>query len=111
MCRRWTGGPFLAAETHGVVFEGEENIVRYKSSDWAERGFCRTCGSTLFYFMIPSKGYAMSVGAFDEQSTFRLAREIFIDAKPDGFAFSGDQERWTEAKVLEEFEKAGGSLT
>lgn len=24
---------------------------RFASSDWAERGFCKTCGTTLFYFL------------------------------------------------------------
>ncbi len=101
MCRRWSGGAaFLAAETSGTVFDGEAELGRYPSSSWAERGFCRTCGTTLFYFLIPTQTYLMSVGTFDDQAPFRLVREIFVDAKPDGFAFAGDHERWTEEETL-----------
>ena len=36
-----------------VKFEGAENIVNYASSEWAERGFCRKCGSNLYYHLLP----------------------------------------------------------
>ena len=46
MCRKWGGGPFLeVACGNEVSFEGEDNISVYQSSDWAERGFCKNCGS------------------------------------------------------------------
>lgn len=48
----------------------------------------------------PTRTYTMSVGAFDDQGPFRLVREIFIDRKPDGYAFVGDHERWTEAETF-----------
>jgi len=102
MCRRWSGGAgFLGASCHGVTFTGAEHLGRFTSSDWAERGFCRQCGTTLFYFLRPTQAYTMSVGAFDDQAPFRLVREIFIDKKPAGYAFAGDHERWTEAETFE----------
>jgi hypothetical protein len=100
MCRRWSGGsPFFAAHAERVVFEGEA-LGRFDSSEWAQRGFCRSCGTTLFYFLKPSKSYMLSVGAFDDQSPFRLVREIFIDHKPAGYDLAGDHPRWTEAETL-----------
>ena len=75
MCRRWTGGPFFTSRAQSVVFEGTAALVRYPSSDWAERGFCRFCGSTLFYYLKPTETFAMSVGAFDDSSAFRLSEE------------------------------------
>jgi hypothetical protein len=101
MCRRWSGGSgFLGASAEGVRFQGTEHIGRFAGSDWAERGFCRQCGTTLFYFLKPTSTYTMSVGAFDDQAPFRLVREIFIDKKPGGYAFAGDHERWTEAETF-----------
>lgn len=101
MCRRWSGGaPFFAANTDGVEFEGAEHLARYESSSWAERGFCRRCGTALFYFLKPTQAYMMSVGAFDDQSPFQLVLEIFIDSKPEGYAFAGEHARWTEAETL-----------
>lgn len=101
MCRRWSGGaPFFAASCAGVTFETTAAVGRYASSSWAERGFCTNCGSLLFYFLKPTGTYVMSVGVFDDPSPFRLALEIYVDHKPDGYALAGDQPRWTEAETL-----------
>lgn len=100
MCRRWAGGPLFVASTSSVTFASTANLGRYESSPWAERGFCKTCGTTLFYFLKPTQTYMMSVGAFDDQAPFQLVREIFIDHKPEGYAFAGDHPRWTEAETL-----------
>jgi len=102
MCRRWSGGSaFFAAATQGLTFASRDQLGVYASSEWAERGFCRTCGTTLFYFLKPTQTYLVSVGAFDDASPFRLVREIFIDRKPPGYAYAGDHERWTEAETFE----------
>ncbi len=100
MCRRWGGGPAMATQVDGVQFEGADHIQRYQSSDWAERGFCRQCGTNLFYYLKPQDQYMMWVGTFDDQSQFRLVGEIYIDAKPDGYQFSGDHPKQTEAEFL-----------
>jgi hypothetical protein len=103
-CRRWSGGsPFFAAQAEGVTFGDSEQLGRYDSSEWAERGFCKVCGTTLFYYLKPTQGYSISVGAFDLQAPFKLVREIFIDCKPSGYAFEGDHPRWTEAETFARF--------
>src|SRR5256885_974828 len=49
-CRRWGGGPMLTVHCGpDVKFEGGENIGTYASSEWAERAFCRQCGTHLYY--------------------------------------------------------------
>jgi hypothetical protein len=93
----------MAASVDGIEFEGKENIVRYESSDWAERGFCRRCGSNLFYYLKPADTYAVSVGAFDDAEAFRLVGEIFVDHQPPGYRFAGELSRQTEEEVLAEF--------
>lgn len=87
-CRRWTSGPYFAVRGSNVRFEGEENLGRHASSEWAERGFCRCCGSSLFYHMHGEPFHMLAVGAFDDQSRFRLARQVFIDEKPGFYAFA-----------------------
>src|SRR5688572_27069249 len=100
MCRRWSGGaPLLCTAVKSVTFQGKENIACYASSSWAERGFCKTCGTALFYYLEPTRAYLMAIGAFDDQTPFALTREIFIDRKPPGYAFAGDHERWTEEET------------
>ncbi|HUS53470.1 MAG TPA: GFA family protein [Thermohalobaculum sp.] len=87
-CRRWASGPYFAVAAPGLRFEGEENIGRYRSSEWAERGFCKLCGSSLFYRMIKEDRYMMAVGSFDDQSGFELSRQVFIDEKPGFYDFA-----------------------
>ena len=100
MCRRWAGGSMMCAASEGVTFSGEDKLKRYDSSQWAQRGFCAECGTSLFYFLKPTQTYMLSIGTFDDQTVFKLVREIFIDKKPPGFSFSGDHERWTEEETF-----------
>lgn len=103
MCRRWAGSPFFGIHCRDVVFDGEQNLARFQSSEWAERGFCKRCGSSLFYFAIPQQHYAMSAGAFDDQSKFVLESEIFVDYKPPGYRFAGDHEMLTGQEFMEKW--------
>ncbi len=100
MCRRWSGGPGFAVSVAAVSFEGAENITRYDSSSWADRGFCKRCGSNLFYHLKGRDEYHLWMGTFDDQAPFRLADEIFIDEKPDSYDFAGDRPRLTGAEVM-----------
>ncbi len=94
----------MGTHVERVTFEGEENVVRFQSSEWAERGFCKKCGTSLFYFLKPNQSYTMSVGAFDDVTPFKLTSEIFIDQKPANYSLAGERERVTEAEVFAKYE-------
>ncbi|MEM9621559.1 MAG: GFA family protein [Pseudomonadota bacterium] len=100
MCRGWTGGPMLAASVGSVSFAGEQYVKRYASSEWAERGFCGECGTSLFYRLKEPEMYMMAIGAFDDAEQFAVAGEIYIDEKPAGYAFAGDHPRLTGEEFL-----------
>ena len=107
MCRRWAGGPFLSVELapEAIRFAEGAPIATWASSDWAERGWCRDCGATLFYRLTagPKAGWTyLSLGLFDEPSLIPFGGEIYIDAKPGCYAFAGEHPRLTGA----EFEAA-----
>ena len=91
MCRRWNGGPALAVPVGVVTLAGEANIRGYRSSEWAERGFCKKCGSNLFYFLMPNR-YIIEAGLFNEQD-FKLESEIFCAGKPTWYEFAGGHPR------------------
>ena len=78
MCRKWGGGgPLFAVHCSGeIAFDGAENIVRYHSSEWAERAFCKKCGTNLFYRLVDSDEHIFSVGIFDDQSAFTFASQV-----------------------------------
>lgn len=100
MCRRWNGGPAFAAMVGKVTFEGEENITRYDSSEWAERGFCSRCGTNLFFRLKEQDQYVIWMGSFDDQAPFNLAGEIFIDEKPPAYTLAGEHPRLTGEEFM-----------
>lgn len=100
MCTTWSGGPSLSLTAGSVRFEGEENIARYQSSTWAERGFCRVCGTNLFYKLQQPEQYMLCFGTLADKTQVRLASEIYVDEKPSTYAFVGDHPRMTGAEFL-----------
>src|SRR5687768_4448242 len=79
MCRKWGGGPFLSVHggTENVELKGEANIARYDSSDWAQRGFCKNCGTHLFYFLKPRDLYIFSLGVLNNIDDLKFHKQIF----------------------------------
>lgn len=105
MCRKWAGGPGLVADCgDDVRFEGEESLTAYASSDWGERGFCKVCGTHVFWRLKAGKQYHVPAGIFDEGlGDVALKTEIFIDRKPAFYSFAGDTRKLTEAEVFAMF--------
>ena len=104
MCRKWSGGTFMAVPCTGVTVDDDAALSVYPSSDWAERVFCKTCGSSLFWRLRGGDGHvAVSMQSFDDLSSFTFTEEIFIDEKPALYAFAGERTRKTGAQVVAEF--------
>ncbi|MDJ0591995.1 MAG: GFA family protein [Pleurocapsa sp. MO_226.B13] len=102
MCRKWGGGPLLAVDCgQDVSFEGGENISVYDSSDWGERGFCKKCGSHLFYRLKENQQYIIPAGLFEDQEFFVFDNQVFIDRKPSFYSFANKTTNMTEAEVYE----------
>ncbi|WP_413288346.1 GFA family protein [Bdellovibrio sp. HCB337] len=104
MCRRWGGGPALTVEG-GKSFhiQGEEFVSIYDSSEWAQRAFCKNCGSHLFYHLKNTQHYNFSLGLFEGVENFKFHVQIFVDSKPAFYDFANKTEMMTEAEVLAKF--------
>mmetsp|Transcript_28152 Transcript_28152/g.36825 ORF Transcript_28152/g.36825 Transcript_28152/m.36825 type:complete len:140 (-) Transcript_28152:2187-2606(-) len=102
MCRNWNGGPYVGADIRGQVrFKSDETLKWYDSSEWAKRGFCSTCGTSLFYRLKEDQDFwSISAGVFDLPDGLSISKEIFVDEKPDYYNFSGDQPRYTGPEFL-----------
>ena len=85
MCRKFSGVIELGVHVMpgGITLDGEDHIGTYTSSEWAERGFCKTCGSSLFWRLTapgPMHGMlSVSAGALDslDGMVFDTAGQIF----------------------------------
>ncbi len=103
MCRRWSSGPYFEVSFDEVKFEGEQNITKIRSSDWAERGFCKLCGSNLYYHIIDSDEYQISAGLLDQQSELQLTLQVFIDKAPRFCNLAAETETMTAAQVYAKY--------
>lgn len=101
-CRRWTGGPMMAvAFDRGIDIQTGDAVNWYASSEWAERGSCRVCGTALFYRLVHTPHIVATVGSLRPPlPTLEIREHIFADAKPDYYEFSGDAPRLTGAEVF-----------
>ena len=84
-----------------ISFEGEENITVYDSSSWAERGFCKKCGSHLFYRLKETQQHMVAAGLFDDQDHFIFETQVFIDRKPSFYSFANKTNDITEKEIFE----------
>ena len=89
MCRKHSGAPILAFVHFPLdSFRWlKEEPARYRSSQFAERGFCPTCGSTLtMHEEILDDRVQIAVGSLDEPERVR----------PDDHVWTKDQIAWFE---------------
>ncbi len=102
-CRNWGGGPYFSVQVdYGVSIAGEDNVSLYNSSEWAERGFCKHCGSHLFYRLKQNMSYFIAAGIFKDQE-FPFSHQVFIDEKPKYYCFANETHDMTAAQVFEQF--------
>lgn len=84
-CRR-TSGHHVAATACGVddlVINNDEGLRWYRSSEYAERGFCKRCGGNLFFRPFHGKHVSVMAGTLDTPTGLEGAAHIFVDSKSD----------------------------
>ncbi|MCB1383685.1 MAG: GFA family protein [Notoacmeibacter sp.] len=84
-CRKQSGHFYAATSIAdaGLTVEGAEGVTWYAASDHAKRGFCRTCGSALFWKEGGSDRTSILAGAFDAPSGLHGQVHIFTADKGD----------------------------
>jgi len=108
MCRRWTGSALLefAHPRAAMTLEGEDDIATRQTSDWAERAWCAKCGSGLWYRLTypgaPDE-LQLPIGLLDDPNGMNFDSEIFIDCKPDSYAYAGTRNTMTRAEVFAKY--------
>lgn len=84
-CRRMSGHYWASTNVKRADFklEGEDNVTWYRSSERVRRGFCKTCGSALFWDPIGKDKISLAMGAFEKPTGTHLAIHIFVADKGD----------------------------
>lgn len=93
MCRKLTGHFFVSASVKLKDFTwlAEEGVGWYRSSTIAERGFCKRCGSHLFYRPIGKDRIEIAAGAIDDALDIPIRDHIFV-ANKGGYYHIDDSE-------------------
>lgn len=84
-CRRMSGHYWAAFHVPLSDFRltKEDGLKWYASSDWAKRGFCKNCGSSLFYQMAGEDSINIAPGTLNGPTGLSLTRHIFVGSKGD----------------------------
>lgn len=100
MCRRHTSSMFMSLRTDPGSIKVNGPAKTFRSSDWAERGFCEICGSTLWYGTVHDGALNLSAGLFDNAAGAEMKIEFFADAAPKGYALAGDHKKLTTQETI-----------
>lgn len=103
MCRKWGGGPALGFGCNELDIKGTDNVTAYDSSDWAQRAFCKTCGTHLYYRLKALDQYFVPAGFFQNLQGIEFTEEIFYDEKPAYYSFANPTHKLTGEEVFAKY--------
>lgn len=85
MCRKQSGRCFASTDIPRTALSvsGEDSLSWYRSSAKVRRGFCSTCGSTLFWDPQARDWIAVAIGAFDGPTQTSVKMHIHVAEKSD----------------------------
>jgi hypothetical protein len=82
-CRKTSGhiwaGTLVKDEALNIT--KADGLKWFRSSDFASRGFCKSCGSSLFYRRNDSGSISVACGSLDGATELALIRHIFVADK------------------------------
>jgi hypothetical protein len=92
-CRKTSGHYVAATQTlnENLEVKGHENITWYQSSDVAKRGFCKTCGSQLFWARLISNHTSVMAGTIDGDTGLKMERQLHPESKGDYYTLPDAQ--------------------
>ncbi|WP_353532014.1 GFA family protein [Cognatishimia sp. WU-CL00825] len=84
-CRKTSGHYVAATQVNDtdLVIQGAANITWFESSASAKRGFCATCGSSLFWKPNDRPRTSVHAGCLDNPTGLVMTQQICSDDKGD----------------------------
>ncbi|MER8595195.1 GFA family protein [Mesorhizobium sp. M1182] len=102
-CRKQSGHFYAATNVadRDITITGAKSITWYEASSFARRGFCKTCGSLLFWKPSDDGYVSVMAGLFDAPTRLQGECHIFVGDKGDYYAIDDG---------LPQFEKSTPSI-
>ncbi len=84
-CRKQTGHFWAATSVQddALQFERQDGLSWFDASGTARRGFCKLCGSTLFWKPAGQARTVVSAGSLEPGTGLRLSQHVFVKNKGD----------------------------
>lgn len=84
-CRQQSGHRYAGTgvRTSNLEIEGAGNLTWFRASPDAERGFCSTCGSHLFWKRTREDHTGILAASVDAPTGLRVVKHIFVGDKGD----------------------------
>lgn len=92
-CRKWTGSFYacIAVKPDNYKIQGEENIKWYAKTPNSEQGFCKDCGSAIFWRETNNPNYLdFAIGSLNNPSQLTAKQHIFCKSKANFYALPND---------------------
>ncbi|AXC49251.1 hypothetical protein DRW48_05745 [Paracoccus suum] len=86
-CRRFQGLVGMGLDTPADQCTITGPVRVWRSSDFAERGFCGTCGSSIWFRDIAGDIIELCPGLFHNAAGATLHHENFVERRPDAIRF------------------------
>lgn len=89
-CRKQSGHYFASANVAktALAVSGAESLGWYQASAKVRRGFCRNCGSFLFWEPLARDWISIAMGALDGPTGVQLERHIFVADNGDYYTIA-----------------------
>ena len=97
MCQRQHGafGAYSKAAKTNIDITKNDGLAWYQTSQIARRGFCRCCGSSLFWEPFEQDATGIIAGSLDQPTGLETIGHIFVGEKADFDAICDDLPRYS----------------
>ena len=91
-CRKSSGHIFVSTDIPRSTrtVHGTEKVSWYRSSEKVQRGFCSTCGSSLFWDPLGKDWIGVAMGAFDKPTDTKLHIHVHVADKGDYYEITDE---------------------
>ena len=91
-CRKSSGHIFVSTDVprSTLTVHGADKVTWYRSSEKVRRGFCSTCGSSLFWDPLGRDWIGVAMGAFDKPTDTKLHIHVHVADKGDYYEITDE---------------------
>ncbi|BAI72197.1 glutathione-dependent formaldehyde-activating GFA [Azospirillum sp. B510] len=95
-CRRFHGhfGAYITVPRDTVTFDADGTLSWYRSSSFAERGFCGRCGSSLFWKGDGKREIEIAAGCLDQPTGLTTLCHGYVADKADYYDIADGLEQF-----------------